>query len=242
MERRSAERAVARPSVTGGRAAVRAMLCLAAIVTGSAGCGSSPEPRVSPVRVEATHFLVEKADGGVATRDELVGAIVLARGAGGDGDGAMQQYRIDAVEPSIPGEEDSLWLYTFSVPHPETGEWENPCPPGPNGRRAGFPYPGSWSAGDHVASDDEFSITCTAGTVGKCILMGYVPWERHESGRSLRDYHQRCVRMLRADYCGDGVSHTRNGTLVELFDALDVQRDSSDPRVRFVGVFLAAVH
>lgn len=52
---------------------------------------------------------------------------------------------------------------------------------------------------------------------------GYAPWNEHD-GQSLKDYHQACTRMARADYCGDGVAHTRNGTLIDLWDKLDIQR------------------
>jgi hypothetical protein len=31
--------------------------------------------------------------------------------------------------------------------------------------------------------------------------------------------------MVRADYCGDGVGHTRNGAPIDLFDRIGVQRD-----------------
>lgn len=44
-------------------------------------------------------------------------------------------------------------------------------------------------------------------------------------GVSLALYYQACVRMMRADYCGDGVGHTRNGTPIDLFDRIGVQRD-----------------
>jgi hypothetical protein len=37
------------------------------------------------------------------------------------------------------------------------------------------------------------------------------------------------VRMARADYAGDGVGHTRNGTLIDLSDRLGIQRPGDDP-------------
>jgi ADYC domain len=39
-------------------------------------------------------------------------------------------------------------------------------------------------------------------------------------GRPGWDYHQACTRLIRADYCGDGRSHTREGTPVEIIDRL----------------------
>jgi hypothetical protein len=37
---------------------------------------------------------------------------------------------------------------------------------------------------------------------------------------SLRDHHQACTRMARADYCGDGRPHTVTGTPIDIFDRL----------------------
>lgn len=48
-------------------------------------------------------------------------------------------------------------------------------------------------------------------------------------GESLWDYHQACVRMIRADYGGDGVAHTRDGTRIDVFDRLGIQRPARDP-------------
>jgi ADYC domain len=45
----------------------------------------------------------------------------------------------------------------------------------------------------------------------------------------LWDYHQACVRALRADYGGDGAGHTRDGTLVDISDRLGIQPPESDP-------------
>ncbi len=36
--------------------------------------------------------------------------------------------------------------------------------------------------------------------------------------------HAACVQMVRADYCGDGRSHTQGGTLIQVYDDLGVQR------------------
>ena len=58
-------------------------------------------------------------------------------------------------------------------------------------------------------------------SVGKCVRIGYKPW-REVRGESLWDYHQTCVRAVRADYGGDGTGYTRNGTLVDISDRLGI--------------------
>jgi hypothetical protein len=45
--------------------------------------------------------------------------------------------------------------------------------------------------------------------------------------------HQACVRMIRADYCGDGRPHTRDGTRIDLYDRLGIQRDEPVPGMSF---------
>ena len=59
--------------------------------------------------------------------------------------------------------------------------------------------------------DDRFSVTCTSGVIGKCVRAGYKPWKTAADGRPMWDYHQACTRLIRADYCGDGRTHTRDG-------------------------------
>jgi hypothetical protein len=41
--------------------------------------------------------------------------------------------------------------------------------------------------------------------------------------KSLRDHHQACTRMARADYCGNGRSYTFNDTPIDLYDRLQTR-------------------
>jgi hypothetical protein len=138
--------------------------------------------------------------------------------------------RIDAVALDPADRDGDVWLHRFSVRDGGTGEWRALCAtPGPDGSLAGFPLAGSWTAdGRHLRGAAGFTVTCTAGAIGKCVRFGYKPW-RDAAGEPLWDYHQACVRMVRADYAGDGVGHTRNGTLVDLFDRLGIQQPGVDP-------------
>ncbi|HEY5936197.1 MAG TPA: ADYC domain-containing protein, partial [Kofleriaceae bacterium] len=51
------------------------------------------------------------------------------------------------------------------------------------------------------------------------------------NGLSLGNHHQACVRMLRADYCGNGHSYTTNGRLVNLYDGIGIQVDTESFRL-----------
>jgi ADYC domain len=74
-------------------------------------------------------------------------------------------------------------------------------------------------------------ITCTGDAEGKCVRFGYKPWGHAADGTPLAPYYQACVRLVRADYCGDGVGHTRNGMPIDIFDRIGVQRDEPGPHM-----------
>jgi hypothetical protein len=181
------------------------------------------------IEVVGTLFRVTMPDSRVLTSPDLIGAILDAT----DETGRVITVRIDAVTKDDPtnGNGD-IWLHQFSTPDPSTGGWREFCTPGPDGTVAGFPVAGTWTAdGRHVRVSAGFMITCTSGAIGKCIRIGYKPWVERE-GESLWDYHQACVRMLLADYGGDGTGHTRDGTAVEIFDRLGIQPPEPEPAAR----------
>jgi ADYC domain len=67
----------------------------------------------------------------------------------------------------------------------------------------------------------KFTFACENGAIAKCIGWGYKPWAKKD-GHSLADLHQACTRMARADYCGDGRSHTREDNPIDMYDGLAV--------------------
>jgi hypothetical protein len=90
----------------------------------------------------------------------------------------------------------------------------------------GFPLHGAFTLDmKHVDVPGRFLITCTGGAEGKCIRFGYKPWRTLPDGTSLVPYYQTCVRLVRADYPGDGVGYTRNGTPINLFDRIGIRKD-----------------
>ena len=109
-----------------------------------------------------------------------------------------------------------MLLYRFTA-QDAAGAWQPLCPPDPDGQRLGFPQPGP--RGDIV-------IWCTAGALGKCVRVGYAPWRSLPDGTSLAPYHRACVNMMRADYCGDDRPTTRDGTLIDVYDRVGVNRRS----------------
>jgi hypothetical protein len=94
------------------------------------------------------------------------------------------------------------------------------------GRRFVFPRAGAFTSdGLYEGPPGRILPTCAGGAEGKCVRFGYKPWGFGSKNVSLAPYYQACVRLVRADYCGDGIGHTRDGTPIDIFDAIGIQRD-----------------
>jgi hypothetical protein len=185
---------------------------------------------VRKVEVVGATFRITTTDGRLLTGAGLIGAVLTLNDPRGSG----HSVRIDDVRPDPDDPTGETFLYTFMAEDPATGAWRNLCSPDADGLAMGFPLSGAWTtSGEHVASDQAFSLTCTSGALGKCVRMGYRPWQATPSGAPLRPYHQACVRMVRADYCGDGIGHTRNGTPINVYDRLGIQTADAAAAMRF---------
>lgn len=184
---------------------------------------ASASSDVLAIEVDRGRFVVHKADGSLATDDDLVGAELVA-----PIEGQLESIvRIDAVIHDPRAATRTL----YSMSRKETdGSWVPLCDPGPDGLRAALPVPGRWSdSGTHIDDRDQFELTCTSGAIGKCVRFGYEPWQSAEMWKR----HQACTRMIRADYCGTGRPHTKNGTQIDLYDTAGVQHDEPDPGMTF---------
>lgn len=186
------------------------------------------------VSVEGTQFRVAAADSTVLPQDQLPGTVLTI----GDGSGRQRHIRIDAVERDTRDPAGEVMLYTLSEQDASDGDWHNVCQADPDGRRLAFPLAGAFTPDmRHIDAPGRFLITCTGGAEGKCIRFGYKPWRQGPHGESLAAYYQACVRLVRADYCGDGVGHTRNGTPIDLFDRIGIQADEPAPGMTLEAAF-----
>ena len=95
--------------------------------------------------------------------------------------------------------------------------------------------PGRWdyATGTLVDDADKFTVACRGAAIAKCSEWGYNDfgtWTENNGTTtqsvSLKKFHQACVRMVRADYCGNGVSHTENGTSIDVFDVANIQTET----------------
>jgi hypothetical protein len=176
--------------------------------------------------VSGTEFVVSD-DGRQLTQDEIVGLELSVT----DEAGNMAEFRIEGSQVDLSDPE--IRLYDVSVKDTRNGEWRRFCQPGPDGIAMAFPLGGSWTPNGHHEDNTTFTLTCTAGAIGKCVRFGYKPWKMAPSGVSLWAYHEACTRMVRADYCGDGRSWTKDGTPVDLYDRLTIQTEDSNDGLQF---------
>jgi hypothetical protein len=157
-----------------------------------------------------------------------------ARFLGHRGDGGLVELRVDALTPGT-GTNQDVWRYQVSYREPSDGHWYPICRNASGQPVEAIAVAGRWDyrqglpglGGAKYDDPHAFTFACEGAAIAKCIHIGYKPWA-HVGGRSLAAHHQACTRLIRADYCGDGTSHTVDGQWVDLFDALGVQRDTED--------------
>lgn len=174
----------------------------------------------SPARSEKTEILKGK---------DLKGAQFNAV----DEQGRKLNFQIKDVELDPKDPEKETHLYTVSYLDLADSKWKNLCKPDVEKVAKAIPLSGFWDeTGAHIESPDIVTFGCTNGVLAKCVRFGYKPWKTLK-GKSLRDFHQACTRMARADYCGNGESHTREGTPINVYDVLDIQKPTPNSGMVF---------
>jgi len=174
------------------------------------------------VHVERGELVAER-DGVTLRGSALAGARFTARVASASEPPVVAEveYRIAAVtaESASYDPTGSTYLYTLEQYVVDTATWQPACGVDSEGRRVAIPMTGTWNArGDRVESTALFTFACTSGVIAKCYRWGYKPWLTGYG--DLVSMHWACTRMARADYCGDGVPHTRDGTWINVWDTL----------------------
>ncbi|HVG58824.1 MAG TPA: ADYC domain-containing protein [Hyalangium sp.] len=173
---------------------------------------------VKSLRLEGGHLAALPAGKGVA------GLVLQGRAS----DGKPVEVAICGAETSAE-DPDMVW-YRIEAWNSVAQEWENPCValdvvPKPRV----LAVRGVWDAsGAHQEQPGRFTFACENGAITKCVGWGYKPWASHR-GQPLAELHQACTRMARADYCGDGRSHTHQGTSFDFYDRVSLNTPSTEP-------------
>jgi uncharacterized protein YjbI with pentapeptide repeats len=145
-------------------------------------------------------------------------------------DGSTLPLRIDNVSTGT-GSDSDIWFYDVSYQSDEG--WLPLCDTDSSGAPlSAIALAGTWdysegtnTGGSWTPSSTTFTFGCRMTAVAKCVEAGYKPWASYQ-GESLRNYHQACTRLIRADYCGNGRSWTLDGRMINVYDALGVQKDT----------------
>jgi hypothetical protein len=184
------------------------------------------EPTVVGIEASGTAFRATLSDGSVKQGMEWAGAVLVFKVKD-----AVMRIRIASIVPDPTDKTGTVLLHDFRIA--DTGE--PLCSPAPDGTRLGFPLAGRTAKDGRFveATPGTFELICTAGGQGKCVRFGYHPWKTAPDDRPMRDYYNACVRMLRADYCGDGHGWTRDGTLVDVWDDHGIQVRDNDAGLSF---------
>lgn len=137
--------------------------------------------------------------------------------------GATVSLRIDgATQGTAPNAE--MWFYNVS--YQGASGWSPVCGVDASSTPiqavavAGVWGPVGGDATAYASSLSQFTLACRGKTVAKCVELGYKPY------KALSATLQACVRLLRADYCGNGTSFTVDGTTLNLYDNAGVQADT----------------
>jgi hypothetical protein len=208
----------------------RLMLAQLAIAAALCGNAAGAAQTVVPLSVQAngTEFVVSLVDGRTLRSRELIGATLVMAVRG-----QAIRVRIDGVEPDPDAKGGTVWLHTLSGQMTD-GSWQNLCDAGPDGRRQGFPIAGRPRADGMLepAEPGTFELVCTSGAQGKCVRFGYQPWTT-PNGTQSRDLYNACIRMVRADYCGNGTATTKDGQQIDIYDDHGIQKPENVPVMDF---------
>ena len=187
----------------------------------------SPVTLAGGQALDAPAVLAGTSFSGTAVGAPVHGAdFVGARFEGVLASGSPVAIRIDSATPGSGAQAD-VWRYGFSY-QGSAGDWQALCSSG----AGAVPVLGRWDYSQGTATGGSktndpavFTIGCEGSAIEKCVNLGYKPWAS-TSGVPLDPHHQACVRLIRADYCGDGYSQTTEGRVINLYDGIGIQDDT----------------
>jgi hypothetical protein len=172
------------------------------------------------VRVEKGEVVAEQG-GDTLRGSQLAGTTLQAQVRSG-GQIVTAEYRITSVQAEVgydPTNTGSTFLYTIEQWNSTTSSWDLACPVDYDGRRVAIPLAAEWDeSGTRSDSSTMFTLACTTGSLAKCYRWGYRPWVTGYG--DLATMHYVCTRLARADWCGNGTSHTVDGTWINVWDTL----------------------
>jgi hypothetical protein len=183
-------------------------LLLAAMAAAPCMLPAHPDLTVKVVRAENGYFVAE--DGTRVGREDAGRRLQISN---------VKEVRdLELVVSSVDtivirGDQQLLVFRLDQLPSSGGRPGRNICEPRNDGSNWLVPLAGRWTAEGELRGDGGgATLACASGALGKCLQWGFAP-------TTSPDNFTACTRMVRADYCGDGHSHTRPGILIG-FDRL----------------------
>lgn len=138
---------------------------------------------------------------------------VVPEGDGAGPSGDARRYKLEVLWPPV-GSSPQSWTDKFTSGDAVAldGVWDD-------------------RTGEHRSTDDMLTLAGDDTAVGKCYReWRYRPLDAGDPARSkpMSELHAACVRMVRADYCGDGKSATQPDTLIDVWDTANVNTKDPD--------------
>lgn len=179
------------------------------------------QPTLARFSAEGGDFRADLSDGQVLRGADLVGAeLNMTEG------GIPLRLHIESAEPDRGGFAPDIWLFHLTISGPD-GARRDFCSPDPDGHSLAIPHPAPYEPLG-------FTLTCTSGSVGKCMRAGYRPWAMAPDGvTSLAPYHAACVNLFRGAYGGPDRAWTRNGMRIDVYDRLGIQEAGNETEQAF---------
>jgi len=113
-------------------------------------------------------------------------------------------------------------VYFYQIEHiNEFDEFETLCRDGAGNPTQALALPGTWHPENATRQGGagKFTWACRGASLAKAVEWGYRPWV----SAAMSDAHEAAMRMIRADYCGDGTPHTSNGNPIDISDKWGIQ-------------------
>jgi hypothetical protein len=138
-----------------------------------------------------------------------------------DVDGVPQTGQLRIVSVVQSSAQPDVYFYTIESNN--SGSWQPACRDGAGNPTEAIAVQGDFnSATGQRTSDVGLTWACRGAAIAKAIEWGFRPWATVD-GTLLKNHHQAAVRMIRADYCGNGTHHTSNGNPIDIEDTKRVQ-------------------
>ena len=132
--------------------------------------------------------------------------------------GGVKRVKIKSVVQSAV--QAGVYFYTVQS-EVSTGVFQTICLDGAGNPTEAIPLSKAYDpdTASRLPDTDALTWACRGAALAKAIEWGYVPW----TSAAMEDAHEAAVRMIRADYCGDGVTHTTNGNTIDVADKWGIQ-------------------